>query len=124
MTQEELLKFFDESAAKMRSIMAAKNHDYAGPTQNADVGSDAFANFTRVEALGIATTEQGFLTRMTDKLCRVTTFANCGVLKVEDEKVTDTLLDLANYSILMAAYIKTKKLQSTKSGPLKVGETK
>lgn len=102
MTQLELLKFFDQSSVKMRKILEAKNADYTG-------NNDAFANFTRVEAMGIATTEVGFLTRMTDKLCRVTTFAKIGVLKVSDESVTDTLLDLANYAILMAAYIKTKK---------------
>lgn len=101
MNQAELLKFFDDAVSKMRLILESKNHDYAG-------SENAFANFTRVEALGIAPTEIGFLTRMTDKLCRITTFARGGILKVADEKVTDTLLDLANYSILMAAYIKSK----------------
>lgn len=105
MSRDELLKFFDESTAKMREILANKNHDYAGQ----QVVTDAFANFTRVEAMGIATTEVGFLTRMTDKLCRITTFVKGGVLKVQDEKVSDTLLDLANYSILMAGYIKSKR---------------
>lgn len=106
MTQEELVKFFDETVARMRATLMAKNSDYAGETH---ISKDAFANFTRVEALGIATTEQGFLTRMMDKLCRVTTFAQKGVLKVTDEKVTDTLMDLANYAILMMAYIKSKR---------------
>lgn len=101
MTQAELLKFFDECTAQMRGIIEAKNSDYTG-------AGNAFNNFTRVEALGIAATEIGFLTRMTDKLCRITTFAKVGFLKVADEKVTDTLLDLANYCILMAGYLKTK----------------
>lgn len=105
MNQQELLEFFDQTVLRMRAIMHAKNNDYAGQSIN----KCTFANFTRVEALGIATTEQGFLTRMMDKLCRITTFTQKGVLSVADEKVSDTLLDLANYAILMAAYIHSKK---------------
>lgn len=88
---------------RMVETAAKKNADYAGASPK------PFANFSHVEDLGIATTEQGFLTRMTDKLCRVATFAKKGVLQVSDESVEDTLLDLANYSLLMAAYIKAKK---------------
>lgn len=102
-SQAELLAFFDDTMGKMRKIMEAKNSDYAGQTD-----LDPFANFTRVEVLGICKTEVGFLTRMTDKLCRIATFVKSGDLKVKDEAVTDTLLDLANYSILMAAYIKSR----------------
>lgn len=105
MSREELLAFFDASVASMREILSNKNHDYAGK----NVVSDAFFNFTRVDALGISSTETGFLTRMTDKLCRIITFVKGGVLMVDDEKVSDTLLDLANYSILMAGYIKAKR---------------
>jgi hypothetical protein len=46
---------------------------------------------------------------MSDKFARITTFVNKGVLKVKDESVEDTLLDLANYCILMAGYIKSKR---------------
>ena len=102
-TSEDLLKFFEETTEQMVSVARAKNHDYSGAAK------DAFANFARVEDLGICTTEQGFLTRMTDKLCRIASFVKKGELKVKDESVEDTLLDLANYSILMMAYIKSKK---------------
>lgn len=103
MTAVELTKYFDSVVGRMRKILVAKNHDYGGKSL------DAFSNFTRVEALGIASAEQGFLTRMTDKMCRIANFIQQGVLKVDDEKIEDTLLDLANYAILMAAYIKSKK---------------
>lgn len=105
MTKDELVTFFDSTVAHMRSTLIAKNSDYAG---NAML-NDVFSNFTRVESLGIATTEQGFLTRMTDKLCRVASIVSTGKTAVSDEKVTDTLVDLANYSILMAAFLKSKK---------------
>jgi hypothetical protein len=87
----------------MHNISKSKNEDYTGDTQ------DAFANFTAVERNGIATTEQGFLTRMTDKMQRITSFCQRGELSVEDEKVEDTLMDLANYCILFAGYLRSKK---------------
>jgi len=62
-----------------------------------------------VEILGI-TTEQGFLTRMMDKMKRIASFAEKGELQVKDESVTDTLRDLANYACLLAGYIESKKV--------------
>jgi len=106
LTSLELLEFFDKQTAKMRSIMEAKNADYTGAT------ADPFANFSRVESLGICSTEQGFLTRMTDKLCRIASFVKKGELKVKDESVHDTLIDLANYAILMAAHLSTPKVKT------------
>ena len=103
MTREQLLQYQREICAKMISIAEKKNADYAGK------GGDAFNNFTRVEALGIASAEQGFLTRMTDKISRVISFMQNGELLVKDESVEDTLIDLANYSILLAGYLKSKK---------------
>lgn len=103
MTKEDYLKFHRECLEKMAKITAAKNADYTG------IGDDPFANFTRVELLGICSTEQGFLTRMMDKLSRITSFVQKGELQVKDESVEDTLLDLSNYCILMMGYIKSKK---------------
>lgn len=102
MTREEFIKYFEEMTQEMLAVCKAKNSDYTGGD------ADPFANFSRVEALGICSAEQGFLTRMTDKLCRITSFVNSGTLKVKDESVHDTLLDLANYSILLSAYIKAQ----------------
>lgn len=107
MNREQLVEFFDETVAAMRATLIAKNADYSGAVAN-----DAFANFTRVEALGIATTEQGMLTRMTDKLCRLASFVKKGTLQVKDETVSDTALDLAVYGILFAAY--QKKLRAAR----------
>lgn len=87
----------------MQQITKAKNSDYTG------VNSDPFSNFTVVEQLGICSTEQGFLTRMTDKLKRITSFVQKGFLDVKDESVDDTLLDLANYCLLFTGYLKAKR---------------
>lgn len=104
MTRDEYLEFHRECCDRMIAITMAKNADYTSGS------NDPFYNFSRVEALGIASTEQGFLTRMYDKFARITTFVKVGVLAVKDESVTDTLLDLANYCVLMAGYIKAKRL--------------
>jgi len=103
MDNAEYLKFHRAACDKMVEITKKKNHDYAGGS------GDAFFNFTKVESMGIATTEQGFLTRMFDKFSRITTFVNKGILSVSDESVEDTLFDLANYCILMAGYIRSKR---------------
>lgn len=107
MNQEQYLKRFKEITEQMYAITEAKNRDYCGSTEF------PFKNFTMVENIGFATTEQGFLTRITDKVMRISSFVKNGTLAVQDEKVTDTLCDLANYSILMMCYLESKSTDKT-----------
>ena len=72
----------------MIKITAKKNADYTGATD------DPFANFRMVQQFGVMTVEQGFFCRMTDKLSRIASFIQLGVLQVKDESVTDTLVDM------------------------------
>jgi hypothetical protein len=109
MNKDQYVEYHNWFTRRMGEITRAKNADYTGE------GSDPFANFTRVEALGITDTGRGFLVRMTDKLARITSFVQKGVLEVKDESVEDTLMDLANYCALMAAYIRSRK-ESTHEG--------
>lgn len=103
MTKQEYFEFHKACCDKMVEVTRAKNADYTGASD------DPFANFARVEVIGVCSTEQGFLTRMFDKFSRITSFVQKGVLQVKDESVTDTLIDLANYCILMAGYIESKR---------------
>lgn len=103
MNKKEYLEYHEDMCKRMIELTQRKNNDYTGGSD------DPFYNFTKVEYLGIADTERGFLTRMFDKLARITTFVNKGVLLVDEESVEDTLMDLANYSILLAGYIKSKR---------------
>jgi hypothetical protein len=103
MTREELFEIHENMCKYALELMKKKNADYAG-----NDAANPFANFKRAEALGICTTEQAFLVRMTDKMSRLSSFASKGKLLVEDESVNDTLIDLINYSVLLAAYLKTK----------------
>lgn len=103
MNKKEWFEYHDNFCKKLREITAAKNADYTGGSSN------PFENFCSVERDSIASTEAGFLVRMRDKFSRIISFVNQGTLQVKDESVQDTLLDLANYCILMSAYIESKK---------------
>jgi hypothetical protein len=101
MTRAEYLEEFKKLTDKMYDTTYRKNSDYTN-------GEDPFKNFKMVETLGVATTEQGFVTRMTDKMMRLATFAAGGKLMVADEKIEDTLLDLSVYSLLFICYLRSK----------------
>lgn len=105
MNRHELMNIHNMLTACAWSLMRRKNHDYSGGEDS----SDAFLNFTRVEKLGITSTGQGFLVRMTDKLSRLITYIHNGKFEVEDEKLKDTVVDLINYSILLYAYCKDQQ---------------
>lgn len=101
---DELLKFHLAFCHRAYQILERKNHDYAG----AD-GQTPWRNFETVELLGLASTETGIVMRMGDKLNRLVTFARDGKLAVKNEGAIDALLDMVNYSILLAAYLKAKE---------------
>ena len=104
MNRPELLQLHDDMCKEARKIMEQKNHDYAGGKHE----SIPFANFTRVESMGITTTEKGLLVRMTDKMSRLSTCCQEGEFMVKDESLRDTILDTINYGILLYGYITSK----------------
>jgi hypothetical protein len=110
MNKLEYLQYHAASCNKMHAITKAKNADYTGNSES------PFENFTRVEALGITDTTRGFLVRMSDKLSRLSSFAQRGTFSVPDESFEDTCLDLANYAILLSAYVKSKKSSGPNGG--------
>ena len=93
----------------MCDTIERKNSDYSASADS------PFRNFTMVETMGAATTEQGFFTRMIDKVMRVGGFIVNGSLKVIDEKVTDTLIDLAAYCILFVCYLESKQVDNSRN---------
>lgn len=104
MTRDELIEFHSELCKEGRELMKLKNRDYAG-----NDGLQPFANFTRVESMGICKTEQGFLVRLTDKMSRLSSFIQSGKMNVKDESFRDTCVDVINYMVLLTAYIKDKE---------------
>ena len=105
MHREQFIKFHKQLTDRALVISSKKNHDYCG-TQ---VEDNPFTNLQLVEKMGICSTEVGLLCRISDKLSRINSFLQQGVLLVEDEKIDDTLCDLLNYSILLAAVIEDRR---------------
>ena len=108
MNRDELLQYHSDLCMEAQQLMSLKNRDYAG-----NDGLEPFANFTRVESMGICTTEQGFMTRITDKMSRLSSFLESGKMNVEDESFRDTIVDVINYMVLLSAYIGEKEEAET-----------
>lgn len=83
---------------RQAELLLQKGHDYSGT-------EDSYANLRSSSALGISPW-RGVLLRMSDKFSRLCNFSCQGILKVKDESVEDTLLDLANYSLLCLVLFK------------------
>ena len=103
-TQADYLADFKEITDLMYETTRKKNTDYTGDA------SDPFKNFRMIEEMGVCSAEAGIITRLTDKLMRMSGFVKNGVLQVQDEKIEDTDVDLAVYSIIFALMVKSKKL--------------
>jgi hypothetical protein len=86
-----------------RAIIEKKNQDYGG-------GLDAYANFRGASFFGVSPVT-GIILRVSDKLMRLKTYQDTGALLVKDESVTDSLLDIINYMIIIHGYILDAKEQ-------------
>lgn len=104
MNRDDLLKLHDETCAKTRAIMVAKNNDYSGGTR----APDALANFKCSHTLDLHPVT-GLLLRMQDKMMRVKSFVADGALKVSGETVEDAFDDMVNYAILGKALLREER---------------
>lgn len=92
-TRKEYLENFDSITKQMRELTGKKSNDYA-------TDEDPFRNFRTFGALGI-------LVRASDKFSRLrTALCDKRELKVSDETVEDTCLDLATYAVLLLCYFR------------------
>jgi len=87
---------------KMETIHDMKNSDYSE-------ANDALSNFKISERFGIPA-HVGVLVRISDKFSRVSQLIKKGENNnsVKDEKIEDTLLDMANYCLLMIILYKER----------------
>lgn len=88
---------FKNTLDEIYKLHLAKNNDYAGKI-------DPYRNFKYCEEMGVCSVEQGLLVRMTDKIARITNLLKTKQ-KVKDEKIKDTLLDLACYSVILNCWL-------------------
>lgn len=84
----------------MHDIYVKKNHDY---------GDSVHETYERY---GMTS----FLVRMEDKMNRIRTLDKAEDIKVTDEQMEDTLLDLANYAILAIIELKRGKARQLDCG--------
>jgi hypothetical protein len=84
---------FETILERMSEIHRAKNSDYGD-------------SYNLAPALLGIPAHVGLLVRMTDKLARACRLAQGQAAQVEDEALTDTLLDLANYAVLAILSLK------------------
>lgn len=91
MTLEEQKEHFDLFVIKMKEIIFKKGNDYAN--------KDRLSNFKLAGAISGISPEVQCLTLIATKVARL------GVLlhseKVENESIKDSVIDLANYSVLL-----------------------
>lgn len=84
---------FEDVTIELRNLFDAKNKDY----------NDSFGQSFRKWGLPMS------CIRLGDKLNRLDSFAMGKDMQVADEKVEDTLMDLANYAIMTLIEIKMAK---------------
>ncbi len=83
---------FNEIVKEMVELHDKKNHDYAG--------DEYLSNFLMCEKhMGIPGWK-GCIVRLSDKMSRIMNIAKNDEISVGDEKITDTLMDLAVYAII------------------------
>lgn len=86
---------------KQKGIALKKNSDYAGE-------KDFLGNFKMSKALGIKPS-MGIVIRLSDKWSRLCQLIQKDEPAVVEESIEDTLLDIANYSLLMILALREEK---------------
>lgn len=107
MTTEQLIQNVQEMSQDQKKDNVALHQeilDYLHElyvAKNSDYGNSVHDTY---EKYGLIS----FLVRMEDKLNRVRSLSQKGETAVKDEKIEDTLLDLANYAILAVIELRQK----------------
>lgn len=92
MASTNALTTVQETYDELKKIYEAKNHDYGNSFNNS---CDRFGIVAAV-------------VRMNDKIERINTLYNKESSAKVSESIVDTLLDLANYAVMTAVYLKNK----------------
>lgn len=90
---QQKVNAFEDVTINLRNLYDAKNRDYG----------DSFGQSFQKWGLPMA------CIRLGDKLNRLESFAQKKDMKVEDESVEDTLMDMANYAIMTLVEMNMRK---------------
>ena len=93
MTKQEQIEHFDEMVLRMRNTLIAKGDDYA-------ISTDRLANFKDTAAICGLQPRQIVLTMIAIKVARLGVLLNKPDGPI-NEPIADSVLDLANYAILL-----------------------
>jgi hypothetical protein len=100
MTQSEQEKYFQSVVESMKNILLKKGDDYAN--------ADRLSNFKLAGQICGFTPEQNCLSLIATKVARLGVLLNSDK-KPNNESIQDSVLDLANYSILLSMILNEKK---------------
>jgi len=106
MDSNQLGVCFNEIVNKCWRICEAKTTDYAKQ-------SDIFSSLRATEQLGLCPVSTGILVRVVDKISRIINLLDCQNVAVKDESITDSIMDIINYLVLLAAAIKEGEVRKT-----------
>ena len=102
MTKSDQEKHFNEVTDKMREILLSKGDDYAN--------EDRLSNFKLAGNISGLNAELNCLSLISTKVARLGVLLN-SEKEPNNESVQDSVLDLANYSILLSMILKDKQNQ-------------
>jgi len=95
---------FYDVLTRMKEIHEKKDADYSGE-------DNEFGNFFESQKVGVQAWKGAFI-RLQDKYSRACSLIGGTKAKVKDEKLEDTLLDLANYAVITLCLINPIKKDS------------
>ena len=98
MTQEEQIKHFEYITTQMKETLFKKGNDYSN--------EDRLSNFKLAGAICGLKAEQNCLSLIATKVARLGVLLNSDK-EPNNESVQDSVLDLANYSILLSMILKS-----------------
>ena len=104
MNKEQQIKHFDLQVAKMRETLLAKDDDYAGE-------ENRLANFELVARIAGVTPDIVALVLIGIKVVRLGVLLNTKDAP-KNEPIGDSVLDLANYAMLLDAILVEKKISA------------
>ena len=100
MTIDQQQEFFKVFTGRMKEIMLMKGDDYAAST-------DRLSNFKMAGPIAGVTPEQNCLSLIATKVARLGQLLGPN-RDVKNESINDSVLDLANYAVLLAMLINDK----------------
>ena len=93
MTKQEQEDFFDEYINKMRDVLLNKGDDYAN--------ADRLSNFKMAGLIAGGSAQLNCLNLIATKVARLGVLLNSQD-KPKNESINDSIMDLANYAMLLA----------------------